>query len=298
MLRIEELDALDLLIWLQSAVTAAAVAGTNQSTIGRRARRALATFKAELVVDKGTRLLETPLGPLLDLQRRIHQLSRFKTSRSLRLEVPLWSRPALRTCLPPGWIPTPEEGPRVCDNPLELLRAHVIDACLLTPTQLAGAPPTDLAVFDLYSSRIDLHLLADGDAWSQALESPLGAQELLEHGRLQMLSFLPSSCRISSNQRMKQLRAELGLPCAATGAVPPPQFAGSAPLAFLTPLMALGLGALRPLSLPLEWPYRESLVVLRSNVEQPAVQVLVETLQRQLPGTLQRLVPGGTAALR
>ncbi len=297
MLRIEELEALDLLLWLQSGVTAAEVAGTNQSTICRRAKRALDTFQAELMRERVTWRVETPLAPLLDLQRQIHQQWRFKTGRSLRLNVPSWSRPLLKGCALPGWIISPEGGPLVCENPLALLRGHVIEACLLTPTQLAEGPQADLAVVDLYGSRIDLRLIAGAESCSQAMDSPQAAQDLLAHGCLQLLPFLPSSCRASSRQRLETLRHELGVACRDIAAAPWRQSAAAAQLAFLTPVMAHGLSALRPLPLHLDWPYRESLVVLRSTVDEPAVQVLLESLQRQLPSTLQALVPGETTAL-
>lgn len=298
MVRLEELEALDLLVWLQSGNTAAAVSGTNQSTICRRAHRALDCFQAELRRHSGAWQVLTPLAPLLDLQRQIHQHWRFKVGRRLRLNAPAWSRAALGGCSLPGWITTPEDGPLVCENPLELLRAQVIDACLLTPTQLAGQPQADLALFDLYDSRVDLHLIGGGEPETPASISPQAAQDLLIHSRLQLQPFLPSSCCLSSHQRFEQLRRDLGLDRSDTLAVRRRGGDASPRLAFLTPLMARGLGELRPLPLPLEWPYRESLAVLRSSADRPAVQALVETLQHQLPRRLQQLVPGGAAAIR
>lgn len=297
MLRLEELEALDLQVWLQSGATAASVAGTNQSTVCRRSRRALDSFHAELQRDREVWQVQTPLAQLLDLQRQIHQQWRFRAGRGLRLSAPAWSRAALRACSLPGWIITPEDGPLVCENPLELLRAHVIDACLLTPTQLAGQPQADLALFDLYDSHIDLHLIAAGEPETPAAISSQAARDLLIHSRLQLLPFLPSSCCLSSRQRLQQLRRELGLDAGDTGAAPQPGAAAPPRLVFLTPVMARGLAVLRPLPLPLEWPYRESLAVLRSSAEQPAVQALVENLQGELPRTLQKLVPGGAVPI-
>lgn len=297
MLRLEELEALDLMLWLQSGVTAAAVVGTTQSTICRRAQRAMAGFQAELQRDKRGWCVQTPLAPLLELQRQIHQQWRFKACSRLRLDGPAWSRDALRACLPPGWITTPADGPPVCEQPLELLRSHVIDACLVTPTQLAAQPRHDLALVDLYSSRIDLRLVAASEPETSALDSVQAAQELLLHGRLALPPFLPDSCRDSCRVRFEQLRCDLGLadgPAAAASSRPQ---APAPQLAFLTPLMARGLPVQQPLPLPLEWPYRETLVVLRSAAEQPMVQVLVEILRRELPGALQKLVPGGAAPI-
>jgi len=297
MLRIEELEALDLVVWLRSSTAAAALAGTNQSTISRRARRALELFQAELRRDRQAWRVQTPLAAVLHLQRQVHQQWRLRSGRGLRLQVPPWSRAAVRSCLLPGWEITPADGPQRCETPLELLRDHVIEACLLTPTQLAGQPMDDLVLFDLYGSRIDLHLVASAGPQDPAEHSPQAAAALLLQGRLQPLPFLPGSCTLSSQQRFAQLRRELDPPAdgSAEGAWRLPIEAPQ--LAFLTPVMAAGLAGLRPLPLPLEWPYRESLVMLRSVADQPALQALVERLSCELPPTLQRLVPGGVAAI-
>jgi len=294
MVRLEELEALDLMLWLQNGCIAAEVAGTNQSTICRRARRAMDTFAVRLLRRKDAWQVSSPMAPLLNLQRQVHQQWRLRTHQGLRLNVPYWSRQPLRHAPLSGWIINPENGPLVCENPLKLLRAHVIDACLITPTQLAQDACSDLALFELYRTWIDLHVFVseaeDQHCWDSR------PQDLLAHGRLDPLPFLPSSCRLSSLQRFETLRRELHLPVCDSLQGPEPSSASAPRLAFLTPVMAYGRADLRPLQLQLNWPYRECLAVLRSNADQPPIQALTEQLGAGLPQLLTSLVPGGLRA--
>ena len=288
MVRLEELEALDLLLWLQNSFTAAAVSGTNQSTICRRAQRVLHTFTGRLLRQKSGWRVESPLLPLLDLQRQIHQQVRLRQGQGLRLNVPHWSRQLVQRCTLPGWILNPEQGPLVCEQPLELLRSHVLDACLVTPTQLARRHAEDLVVFDLYASRIDLHLLGGGgDGGGAQQASPAAALDLLPQSRLELMPFLPSSCCESSRQRFEQLRRQFGPGSEDAAALEPSPLAR---VAFLTPVMALALQQRRPLSLQLDWPYRESLAVLRSQADQPAIQALLEQLRTGVPRALDALL--------
>lgn len=291
MVRLEELEALDLLLWLQNGITAASVVGTNQSTICRRAQRVLTTFAARLHRDKSDWWIETPLFGLLDLQRQIHQQVRFRRRSALRLNVPFWSRSLVDRCSLSGWLRNPEQGPLVCEQPLELLRRHVIDAALVTPTQVAQQPSDDLLLFDLYRTRIDLHLLA-GAAWEGVPDpSPEAATDLLRRSRLKLMPFLPASCCASSRLRYEELCGQLGLPALEPGRDSSADPGPLAPVAFLTPVMALGLDRQRPMTLDLEWPYHEYLAVLRSQADQPAIQSLVEQLRSGMPRALRQLVP-------
>jgi hypothetical protein len=292
MVKLEDLEALDLLIWLQNGITAAALVGTNQSTISRRSKRVLTTFAARLHRQQGTWRIDSPMHGLLDLQRQIHQQVRFRRHRALRLNVPSWSRSLVARCGPGGWLLNPEQGPLVCEQALDLLRGHVIDAALLTPTQLALQPRDDLEVFDLYDTRIDLHHLGSVPREGRQDPSREEAIDLLGCSRLELLPFLPASCCDSSRLRFEQLRSQLGLPTAEPpGVVANGDSALLAPVAFLTPVMALGVAHQRPLTLELDWPYRESLAVLRCQADQPAIQSLVEKLRAGMPRTVSQLVP-------
>ncbi|MFM7086224.1 MAG: hypothetical protein ACKOXO_04425 [Cyanobium sp.] len=319
MVKLEELEALDLLLWLQNGTLVAELRGTNQSTISRRCQRVLRMFNARLLRRPGGWYLRSKLESLLALQRLLHQQYRFRLGGDLRLNVPCWTRSALRGELLPHWILNPEQGPILCDNPLELLRNHVIDACLVTPTQMQQQGSDDLVLFDLYDTRIDLYSLTPappGDpclhhpsaalplpaiwrapehAAADAIPSSLVASgraapgcaadlDLLAGSRLQLVGFLPGSCRVSSQQRYASLRQSLGLP-----APQHPEEAAAPPVAFLTPLMARWMDRPRRMDLPLEWPYRESLAVLRSNAQEPCIQQLLEALRACLGRTMVRV---------
>lgn len=274
MVTLQELEALDLMLWLRSGNTVAALVGANQSSISRRSQRALQRFQARLRRHGPGWSIQTRFHVLLDLERRLHQQFRLHRQQGLRLNVPRWSQPPLRDCLLPGWVVNPEHGPLRCDNPLELLRSHVIDACLVTPTQIDPSQQ-DLALFEIYSTDIDLYEIGAAAGEGSRGARPTRAADILGLGRLQPPDFLPTSCHVSSLDRFQGLCAQHGLPT--------PSSAGDSSfrpsLAFLTPLMASRLERPRWLSLEIGWPYRESLAVLRSNAEEPAVQLLLECLR-------------------
>lgn len=281
MVSIEQLEALDLLIWLQNGNTVADLLGTNQSTISRRTQRVLSLFEGRLQRRAQGLTVASPLASLLDLQRQIHQRYRLSQQSRLRLNAPPWSRPWLRSCLPAGWLLNPGQGVRACEDPLLLLRDHVIDACLVTPTQIEQSESADIVFHELYQSHIDLYGLAPRRAGDQRSPDLIDPPRILASSRLELLPFLPRSCRDSSRLRFEALRLEQGLePDAPTTAAP------DVAVAFLTPLMAARVGAARPLKLAMEWPYRESLAVLRSHAGEPAIQELLARARASLQRAL------------
>ncbi|MFM2079457.1 MAG: hypothetical protein RLZZ124_176 [Cyanobacteriota bacterium] len=269
MVSLEHLEALDLLLWLRSTDRAAGLASTNQSTISRRSRSVLERFG--VAIRRGVDGWCDSGDPLLALERRIHQRVRLTGRQPLRLQVPHWTRCGALRQLPRGWCANPLAAP-VCDNPLQLLRARVIDACLLTPTQIP-ALADDLLVVDLHRSLIQLTLLPLPDDHAD----PRSRLRRLREGaglRLQLLPFLPGSCRRRSEEWFRQLRPGVG-------ATSPSTDAGELGVAFLTPEMRAAQPdpwvvehAFTPL------PYVERLVVLSEHRSEPAVLQLIEQLER------------------
>jgi hypothetical protein len=279
MVSLEHLAALDLLLWLRSTDRAAAVAGTNQSTISRRSRSALESFG--VTIRRGADAWIDSGDPLLQLERQIHQRVRLMGRQPLRLEAPYWSRRRVLSSLPEGWCGNPAGADWVCDNPLDLLRARIVDACVLTPTQIP-AQADDLVVIDLHRSAIELtlfprHRLSElSGGWRRHLE--LGALHL------RLLPFLPRSCRRRTSEWFAQLAGPAG-PAAAGRRSGARQDAADLSVAFLTPEMRAAQ------ELPWEvdasiapFPYVERLVLLADLAAEPALFRLQEHL-------LQSFVP-------
>ena len=267
MVNLDHLAALDLLLWLGTTERAAVLANTNQSTISRRSRVVLQTFQLELgrSVD-GWR----PRGDtsLLRLERQVHQRARFLGKQPLRLQVPYWSRDHVLRRPPEGWCTNPALPALVCHDPVTLLRERVIDACLVTPTQLPGEVD-DLLLLDLYRRPIELTVLAGAHRQPSALPSFSSLQR--EGLHLNLLPFLPRSCQARTREWFAAL-TDSTLP-AADGVIP---------VAFLTPEMRevqerpwWVVDAIEP------YPYVERLAVLAENASEPALQRLQDQLLGQ-----------------
>ena len=270
MVSLELLEALDLVIWLRSTERAAAIACTNQSTISRRSRAVLQTFGLRLLRQKAAWHCAGD-HTLLTLQRLVHQQARFKGRGPLRLHAPFWTRCRQHWRLPDGWCATPADPQLACDDPVGLLRDRVIDAALVTPTQLP-AETSDLLLIDLLHRPIELTLLAAGR--SSDVRDAFRRQQ--DSGGLQMrlMSFLPHSCCQRSQQWFRALFAQQQSQGGRSAAAEP------LPIAFLTPEMrqAQPLPAIVEPSIE-PFPYVERLAVLAENASQPMVHCLLEALQ-------------------
>lgn len=271
----ENLEALDFMLWMAGSHRAAALTHTNQSTVIRRARHVLSIF--------GSDITRSPLGwhnrgseELLRMERVIHQQFRFRGRKPLRLHVPFWSHRTVQGRLPKGWLLNGADPSHTCENPLDLLRDHVIDACILTPTQLEDAAG-DLLRIELYQSSIDLTVFQP-DSADPPPPRQTGCEELLEEGRpltLQQFGFLPRSCRRASRlwfQKMAAAAAEEASPGAAVAD-------SRLRVAFLTPEMRRTVTT--PFVVDHSHPrsYREHLVILREHACEPLFQQLLDAVQ-------------------
>lgn len=126
MIGIEELDALDLTIWLGRGAAAASRLGCTQSTISRRSNQCLQVFDLRLHRDDEgwPRVRE---HDLLLLERQVHQLHRLRRGSGLRLDASLLAAPLLAEGTPCGWICGGMDalGWR---RPMRLLEERVLDA--------------------------------------------------------------------------------------------------------------------------------------------------------------------------
>ena len=134
MVTIEQLEALDLLLWCRSGPSASERGRCHQSSISRRAQSVLNTFGLRLRRSHEFRLQ----GDLRFLQgeRHVHQLARFRgvSKRPLRLEATHYichhlSEPAIR-----GWVLGPCHH-RGYGTLLSMLRDRLIDAWISSDLQ-------------------------------------------------------------------------------------------------------------------------------------------------------------------
>lgn len=145
----EQLEALDLTLWLGAERLAAERACCNQSTISRRTKEVLRIFQLKRSRDDldFTWYLQ-PNCSLLAMERRVHQLYRLRHNIRLRLEADAWLAPLL-SGVPKHWLLGPFDGLGVA-RPLGLLRACMIDGWLSCSSHdLPAASDPDLLVIDL-----------------------------------------------------------------------------------------------------------------------------------------------------
>ena len=102
MVSVELLAALDALLWLRTGERAAAYLQCTQSTVSRHSRRCLEVFGLQLEKRSGEWYL---LGDqtLLDLQRGMHQLLRWRRGNRLRLDAQHWCAHLLDQGAPEPW---------------------------------------------------------------------------------------------------------------------------------------------------------------------------------------------------
>lgn len=271
----ESLESLDFMLWMAGSQRAAALTHTNQSTVICRSRIVSSVF--------GTRIERTPLGwydrgntDLLKMERALHQQSRFLGRKPLRLHIPFWSQEVLSGNLPIGWNSNPIDPCHPCENVLDLLRGKVVDACILTPTQLDESSQ-DLFCIELYQSLVDLIIFSPG---SPQEPSSLGGglDDLLSDGHslaLKIVEFLPRSCRQASRFWFQKMP---------NGVDPEVPFSADRPrsvveVAFLTPEMRRAVASPFLVDSSQVRAYRETLVILRENAHEPRFLELFEAVQ-------------------
>ena len=278
----EQLAALDLTIWLGSTERAAEVDFSNQSTISRRQQKVLRQFGIELKRTK--RELEvTGDLQLLDLERQVHQVARLKRRLGLRLQAPFWLQNGPGVVPPEGWTMNPQRADLSCTDPVMLLREHLLDACLATPTQIPD-DRDDLFILKLHNRPIELTFLNRNNQGECDLADHF--QWSLEKGDLQLklMPFLPASCRERSQEWFEELLTINQPERHKTIDLRPSRHSGQCfQMAYLTPEMRVAQ--------PLPWQvdhnfepytYTEHLVVLAQHANEPAVLALIESLQQQI----------------
>lgn len=144
----EQLEALDLLLWLGNGQLAGARQSCNQSSISRRIASCLEILRVRLKRQDGHYVLSETRDYLL-LERQLHQLLRLRAGERLRLEATHCVSHVLLQAPLPGWMLGSFDH-RSVERMFELLRQRVIDAWITSDTfDLPAADDPDLAVIQL-----------------------------------------------------------------------------------------------------------------------------------------------------
>ena len=278
----EQLTALDLTLWLGSTERAADVDFSTQSTISRRNHKVLKQFGINLIRNKSELLVSGELQ-LLDLERQVHQIARLKRRRALRLQAPFWLQHSPGIVIPEGWKMNSPRADISCRDPVTLVREHVLDACLATPTQIPD-DRDDLLILELHKRSIDLTLLDLTKESQGNLED--GFRWSLERGNLelQLMPFLPASCCDRSQQWFDQLLRICDPDRQESTDLRPSSHSGESFLmAFLTPEMRMAQPMAYKVYEDFEpYNYTEHLIVLARHANEPAILALIESLQQQI----------------
>jgi hypothetical protein len=276
----EHLEALDFMLWMSGSHRAASITYTNQSTVIRRAHAVLSIFGGEIQRSSGGWCVRGA-NDLLRMERCVHQRFRLRGSRPLRLHAPGWSSPAEWRQSPGPWLVNPSLECHACENPLELLRERIIDACLVTPTQIGQISPeraAELVMVPIYHSVIDFLVWPwQGPVPDAGQPTPQRVFPSISASlSLHLFPILPRSCRSSSQTWFEQL-ADLDpeLLCRTGGSERATYRA-----AFLTPEMRRALRLRPPFAVDSysARPYTETLVFLAEYANEPPMHQLLDAL--------------------
>ena len=193
MLAIETLHAADLYEWLGCQAAVALHLDCNQSTVSRRIKEVMWLRKISDNRDHVN---------FLQLERRLHQLWRFKKGTRLRVHLYPWLNKLVTRGLPSSWSANPSAIATTAGNPIQLLEQHVIDALLAPAPLVADLDPTRFGLLPVYST--PLLLLADSRC-ELAQEAALSLAEISDHTELAMLPFVPEQ----ASDCTRRLDAEL-----------------------------------------------------------------------------------------
>jgi len=275
---IDCLAALDCLIWLRTGSRVAARINLDQSNVSRNSRRCADVFHVSLVRRDSEWSLVGDLA-LINLQRHIHQLVRWRDRKQLRLDAQHWSGPLLCPTPPIGWVAGNFDFMEY-HRPLQLLRDRVIDAWIASYPDVPGAEDPD--VFSIPLSRMPALLVVKEGHPLLDLGDRVGFDDIARY------PFLPLP--EGAFPAFQSVLEECGLWAASVqkSAQPPPSWRGKTDIDDLmvgiaTPLSLTLYGdSFRVLPLRLPVPVGDALVVAREFVQSPQVKSLASFLRRRI----------------
>ena len=151
---VDELDCLDLLIWLRTGDNAALRLHISQPQLSRCVRKVSNVFEISLVKTNREWDVEGD-QTLLNLERRVHQVYRWRMDVPLRIEAQYYSRPLFFDPPPEGWILGNCDYQEI-HTPLQHLRNNIIDAWIGFYPDVSEVDDPDLSSFQL--TRLPVHL--------------------------------------------------------------------------------------------------------------------------------------------
>lgn len=278
MVGIDCLAALDCLIWLRTGSRVAARLNLDQSNVSRNSRRCADVFRVSLE----RRGSEWQLGgdlTLINLQRHVHQLVRWRDHQQLRLDAQHWSGPLLCPSPPGGWIAGNFDFMEY-HRPLQLLRDRVIDAWIASYPDVPG--PDDPDVLAIPLSRMPALLVVKEGHPLLGLGDQVGFDDIacypflsLPEGAFPVFQRVLEECGLWTTFPQR-------------GVEPPPSWRGKSDIEDLlvciaTPLtMHLYGDSYRALPLRLPVQVGDALVVGKEFVHTPQVKLLAALLRRRI----------------
>lgn len=194
---VEELDCLDLLIWLRTGANAASRLSTSQPRICRSMQKVSGLFGVSLSKTDGEWEVQGD-QTLLNLERRVHQEYRWRSGRPLRIEAQFYSGPLFCDPAPDGWMAGNFDYLEI-HTPLQYLRGGMIDAWIGCYPDVPEDDDPDLTCFHL--TRLPAHLVVGEN--HPLLQ--LGDQITLEMVRQYPSLALPDGAHPKVQQVLQQL---------------------------------------------------------------------------------------------
>jgi len=271
----ELLEALDALIWLRTGHQVASRYNLHQSTVSRNGNRCAQEFHVSLVRRNSEWSIEGD-STLLNLERYVHQVSRWLANKPLRLEAQHWSAPLLCIPTPSGWI-AGNFNYLEYERPFKLLKERIIDAWISSYPDALNHDDPDFTVICL--SRMPLQIVVKEGHPLLELGSQIAFDDI---ARFPLLP-LPSG----SFPRVQKVLREIGL--WQNSSVPTEsEWRGRSDIddlmvGFSTPL-TLSLYGDSYKALPLQVPVEvgDALVVAREWANSTQIRSLVSLLQCRL----------------
>jgi len=196
---IQDLDSLDLLVWLRTEDAAASRLGFSQSKVSRTIAKVSEIFGIQILKDDGEWCLSGDLS-LLSAERFVHQKFRWTGDTPLRIEAQYYSGPLFCDPVPSGWIAGNFDYLEV-HTPLQHLRTGVIDAWIGCFPDVPDEDDPDLACFHL--TRLPTHLVVSQNHPLAKVSSAITLQDIRSYPSLAL--------RDGAFPNIQQILQELGL---------------------------------------------------------------------------------------